>query len=77
MQDTRTPREAADVALGEPVEQWIERLRSSAARLTYGQIARVLRIEHDIDVRPETIRAWHMDVRSQQPAAGARGAGAA
>ena len=50
MPQNPSPREQASAALGEPVEQWIERHRKSAAKLTYRQISRVLNSEHGIDV---------------------------
>lgn len=59
MAENPTPREIATARLEEPVERWIDRQRTSAARLTYSQIARVLRQEHGVEVQPETVRTWH------------------
>jgi hypothetical protein len=54
-----SPRETATERLGEPVEMWIDRWRTSPARLSYTQIARMLTAEHGVYVEPETVRAWH------------------
>jgi intein-encoded DNA endonuclease-like protein len=59
MADNPSPRAVATERLGEPVEQWIDRHRRSTTQLSYGQIARALREEHDVEVHPETVRAWH------------------
>jgi hypothetical protein len=59
MAENPTPREIATERLGEPVEQWIHRQRTSVARLTYSQITRVLREEHGVEVQPQTVRNWH------------------
>lgn len=56
-----TLRDSATAAVGEPVEQWIQRHRDSSARLSYRQIARVLLSDHGIDVTPQTVWAWHRD----------------
>lgn len=52
------PRDTATELLGEPVEQWIRRHRDSTARLTYGQLARILRVDYGLDVHVETVRLW-------------------
>lgn len=67
MPQSPSPREAARLALGEPVRAWIERHRASAARLSYGQMARVLREEYGIEVWPQTVRFWHLTPEPEQP----------
>jgi len=69
-----TQREAVVAAIGEPVEPWIERLRTTGPRLTYPQIARLLLQQHDIALHPDTLRSWHSELRpSPEPANGGRG----
>lgn len=57
----RTPeaRRLATQAVGRPVAEWIEHLRTTGARLTYPQIARILDVEHGVQVADETVRTWH------------------
>ncbi len=59
MPEAPSPRSRATELLGQPVEQWIDQHRKSAAKLSYGQLARVLREQHGVEVHPDTVRAWH------------------
>ncbi len=59
MAEAPSPRSRATELIGRPVETWIDEHRQSAAKLSYGQIARVLLADYGVDVQPETVRAWH------------------
>lgn len=65
MKVTPTPRDQATSALGIDVATWIDRHRTSPARLTYRQIADVLEAETGVRVTREALRQWHAALPNQ------------
>lgn len=65
----RTPNQRlADVLLGEPVENWLKRLRDEG--LSWRRISNRLRDEKQVDVAPGTLMAW-VDEQPTEPTAAA------